>query len=90
MGRQQPRSRVDMIIQSESGSRERFSCESETDFVVRSFQYAVKRWASKSLPMRNALAKELKMKLDSFDLKKNASFTIGGLMFMPAQDFAWS
>lgn len=90
MRREQFVAKVDMIIQSESGSRERFACESETDFVVKAFQYALKRWSSKSLPMRNALTKELKAKLDTFDLKKNASFTIGGLMFMPAQDFAWS
>lgn len=89
MGFKGPRAKVDMTIESESGSRERFACESEMDFAVKAYQYATKRWSSKSQRMRDVLLKELKNKLDQLDMRRSASFTIGGLKFLPTQDFGY-
>lgn len=81
--------KVDMIIQHESGHRERFYCDSETDFVVRAFKYALDAWKSKG-EFKNVLAKELKNQLDKFNLQTSSSFTIGGLLFIPTKDCAWN
>lgn len=81
--------KVDMIIQHESGYRQRFSCDSETDFVVRAFKYALDCWIPKG-EFKNVLAKELKNQLDKFNLQTSSSFTIGGLLFIPTKDCAWN
>jgi len=87
MGKNQARSRCDMMIQSESGYRERFECESEDDFRVKAYQYCSRLWKPKG-EFAHRLLKDLRAALEKFTIHGTSSFEICGLIFMPSTHFA--
>ena len=81
------RSKCDMTIQTESGYRERFECESEEDFRVRAYQYCIQRWKYKG-EFSNRLLDDLRVMLKKFSINGTSSFEICGLVFMQSIHFA--
>lgn len=80
--------KIDITVQNERGSRQRFVAESVEDVRVRIYSYCRNLWAAKGPRLQSVLGAELSGRLEKTFKEDDFSFSISGLTIIPTLSFA--